>query len=46
MAGAVATLYAIGDGHTVLLNPNGMTNLDARLLIEVDRLDGSCRTYL
>ena len=46
VTGTVAARHLVGDGHTVFLNPNGMTDLDRRLLNLVDQFDGSCRTYL
>jgi hypothetical protein len=44
MAGTVATLYPIGNGYAVLLNPNGMTNLNGSFLLLINLLDGTCRT--
>ena len=44
MTGTVAAIHAIADGNTVLLDPNGMANLDAGLLNVVKGFDGSCRT--
>ena len=44
VAGTVATLHAVGDRHTVLLDPHGMAYLDRRLLGLVYLDDGSCGT--
>jgi hypothetical protein len=46
MAGAVATLYPIGNRHAVLLDPYGMTNLDRGLLVLINRFDSPSRTNL
>ena len=46
MAGTVATIHLVCQHHTVLLDPNGMTNLDGGFLWFVDELDGSGRTNL
>ena len=46
MTGTVTAGYIVIDGHTVLLDPYGMTNLDGRFLYGRDRLDGTGRTYL
>ena len=43
---AVATLMFVGIDNTVLLDPNGMTNLDRRLIFNADRLDGTSWTSL
>ena len=45
-AGTMAALHLIGDDHTVLLYPYGMTNLRARFLLQRDWADGIRRTYV
>jgi hypothetical protein len=44
VTGTVAAIHTIADGDTVLLDPNGMANLDARLLDVIKGLDSSCGT--
>ena len=46
MAGAVTALHAVGQWHTVLLQPYGVTYLCGRLVGDGYRTYGSCRTYL
>lgn len=46
VAGAVAAFHTIGEDDAVLLRPHCMTNLYARLILLLDRLDGTGRTNL
>ena len=46
VTGTVATRHIVGDGHTVLLDPHGMTDLDRRLLNFVNQFNGSSWTNL
>ncbi len=45
-AGTEATLHLVSEDHTVLLDPDGMTNLDGSLLLWSDGTDGTCRADL
>ena len=46
MAGTVAAIYPIGERHTVLFYPHGMTNLNSRLICRSDFQYRTCRTDL
>ena len=44
VTGTVAALHLIGNGHTILLDPYGMTYLDRGFLVLVDFHYSTCRT--
>lgn len=46
VASTVAAFHTIGEDDAVFLRPYRMTNLDARLILLLDRLDGTSRTNL
>ena len=46
VARAVAARYAVGQNHTVFLNPYGMSDMDASLFLTGDGLDGTSRADL
>ena len=46
VSGTVATTDTIGEHHAIVLDPDGMTSMDAGLLFFGDGLDGSRRTDL
>ena len=46
VTGAVAAADAVGEHHAVLLDPYGMTDMDAGLLFPCDGLDGTGRADL
>ena len=46
VAFTVTTLHAVGHGHTVLLDKDGMTYLDGRFLVTVYQMESPSRTNL
>ena len=45
VAFTIATFHAVGEDDTVFLDPDGMSDLYARLVFATDGLDGTCGTH-
>ena len=46
VAFAVAAFHPVGNGNTIFLDPDGMSDLRTRLLLQGNRFNSPCRTNL